>query len=316
MDEGFPRTIAANWPAEGMNATLPSGFETAVDASFQGLDGRTYVFKDGRYAASGDATAHPVAQRWGRLRNTFDGAPQIDAAYTEGAALYLLRGDQVARYVDSIENAGVRVDEGYPRRLEEHFRDLPAEFESGIQAAFAGHGTGVTLFKDGRVITDPGDRIVRRVDKRWGQLGPVLPTATVDAAFVGRDGKTYLFSGDRYVRYSGADYSYVEPGFPRLIARDWGGMDRVDAAFVLDGATLPVRDRRAAVPRRRSRTSPTGPPTRPTSTPARCPPEVRERLLGQGLQLAAEARVEGRSPQWTVPLDQGRPVDGAPRPDG
>ena len=53
VDEGYPRTIAANWPAEGMHSTLPSGFETAVGASFQGLDGRTYVFKDGRYAASG-----------------------------------------------------------------------------------------------------------------------------------------------------------------------------------------------------------------------------------------------------------------------
>ncbi len=309
VDEGFPRTIAANWPAEGMNSTLPSGFETAVGASFQGLDGRTYVFKDGRYAASGDATAHPVAQRWGRLRNTFDGAPQIDAAYTEGGALYLLRGDQVARYVDSIENAGVRVEEGYPRRLEEHFRDLPAEFESGIQAAFAGDGTGVTLFKDGRVINlTPGDRIVRRVDKRWGQLGPVLPTATVDAAFVGRDGKTYLFSGDRYVRYSGADYSYVEPGFPRMIARDWGGMDRVDAAFVLDDVTYLFGTAgllfRVAVPDESD-----WPAYEADLDAGEVPAEVRERLLGQGLQLAADARVEGRSPQWTVPLDQGRSVE-------
>ena len=138
-----------------MHATLPPGFETAVDASFQGLDGRTYVFKDGRYAASGDAAAQPVADRWGRVRNAFAGATRIDSAYAEGAAVYLLRGDQVVRYVDSIENGGVRVDEGYPRRLEQHFADLPAEFESGIEAAFAGAGPGVTLFKNGRTISPP-----------------------------------------------------------------------------------------------------------------------------------------------------------------
>ena len=54
VDEGYPRTIAGNWVAEGLHGALPPGFETAVDASFQGLDGRAYLFEGGRYAASGD----------------------------------------------------------------------------------------------------------------------------------------------------------------------------------------------------------------------------------------------------------------------
>ena len=124
----------------------------------------------------------------------------------------------------------------------------------------------------------------------------------------GRDGKTYLFSGDRYVRYSGADYSYVEPGFPRLIARDWGGMDRVDAAFVLDDVTYLFGTAgllfRVAVPDESD-----WPAYEADLDAGEVPAEVRERLLGQGLQLAADARVEGRSPQWTVPLDQGRSVE-------
>ena len=179
----------------------------------------------------------PVGERWGRVRNAFLDAGRIDAAYAEDSALYLLLGDQVVRYVDCIENAGVQVDEGYPRRLEQHFPDLPAEFETrdrgGLRRARRGRAA-VQGRPDGH---PPGDRIVRRVDRRWAQLGPVLPTGTVDAAFVGLDGKTYLFSGDRYVRYSGADYSHVDAGYPRLIARDWGGMTSVDVAFVLDGRT-------------------------------------------------------------------------------
>ena len=73
--------------------------------------------------------------------------------------------------------------------------------------------------------------------EQWGVLGPILPSGTVDAAFVGLDGKTYLFSGDRYLRYSGADYATVDVGYPRAIAGDWGGLRRVDASFVLDGTT-------------------------------------------------------------------------------
>jgi hypothetical protein len=309
VDEGYPRTIAGNWPAEGLNAALPPGFETAVDASFHGLDGRTYLFKDGRYAASGDAATQPVGKRWGRVRNAFLDATRIDAAYTEGSVLYLLRGDQIVRYVDCIENGGVRVDEGYPRRLEQHFTDLPAEFESGIEAAFAEPGAGVHLFKDGRTVSPPpGDRIVRRVDRRWAQLGLVLPSGTVDAAFVGLDGKTYVFSGDRYIRYSGADYSYVDAGFPRLVARDWGGMERVDAAFVLDGKTylfgtagllfrLPVPEETDWVAYEADLDA------------GEVPPELRERLLAHGLRLTADGRVQGHSPQWTVPTEHGLRVE-------
>jgi Tc toxin complex TcA C-terminal TcB-binding domain/Neuraminidase-like domain/Hemopexin len=312
VDEGYPRTIAGNWAAEGLHAALPPGFETSVDASFHGLDGRTYLFAGGRYAVSGDTTTQPVGNRWGRVRNAFLDATRIDAAYTEGSALYLLVGDQVVRYVDCIENGGVRVDDGYPRRLEQHFEDLQAEFETGIEAAFAEPGAGVHLFKDGRTVSPaPGDRIVRRVDRRWAQLGQVLPSGTVDAAFVGLDGKTYLFSGDRYIRYSGADYSYVDAGFPRLIARDWGGMEHVDAAFVLDGRThlfgtaetlfrIPVTQEfdRLANERRLDAGD--------------VPPELRERLLTHGLRTAAdgrvERRVEGQGPEWTVPLDGGGQV--------
>ena len=147
----------------------------------------------------------------------------------------------------------MRVDEGYPRRLEQHFTDLPAEFESGLEAAFAEPGSSrVHLFKDGRTVSPAaGDRIVRRVDKRWGQLGPVLPTGTVDAAFVGVDGRTYLFSGDRYLRYTGADYSRVDAGYPRRIAADWAGIVGVDAAFVLDGTTHVFGTAGRAVPHSR-----------------------------------------------------------------
>ncbi|MEV6304895.1 hemopexin repeat-containing protein [Actinoplanes sp. NPDC051861] len=80
------------------------------------------------------------------------------------------------------------------------------------------------------------DGVVTATAERWGVLRPALPSGTVDAAFVGLDGKTYLFSGDTYLRYSGTDYTVVDSGYPRLISRDWGGLTSVDASLVLDGS--------------------------------------------------------------------------------
>ena len=77
-----------------------------------------------------------------------------------------------------------------------------------------------------------------RISKRWGLIDNTLrQTGRVDAALAGLDGKVYLFSGAQYVRYSGSDLSRVDEGYPRTIARDWGGLPGVEAAFVLDGKT-------------------------------------------------------------------------------
>ena len=42
----------------------------------------------------------------------------------------------------------------------------------------------------------------------------------MDAAFVWRGTKTYLFSDDQYVRYSGSDYRYVDAGYPKSVVAD------------------------------------------------------------------------------------------------
>ncbi|MEL6456515.1 MAG: hemopexin repeat-containing protein, partial [Cyanobacteria bacterium J06623_5] len=53
------------------------------------------------------------------------------------------------------------------------------------------------------------------------------------------------------VRYSSGNYAYVDEGYPKGIAGDWGGLDLVDAAFILDGKTyligLDNEDNRAYV---------------------------------------------------------------------
>ncbi|WP_214318508.1 hemopexin repeat-containing protein [Nonomuraea sediminis] len=206
-----------------------------IDAAFVDKDGRTYVISGDQYVrySTGDYTVvdegfprtwegqvplfqdregrfHYPTEPWGRIRNVFEQATSIAAAYTDGSAHYLVSGDQVVRYSDDLENDGVCVDDGYPQRWR----------ETGVQAAFKDANGVLHLIREGDT---------------WGTLAPM--SGTVDAAFVGLDGRTYLFSGDRYLRYTGDEYTTVDQGYPRSIAGDWGGLTRVDAAFVLDGTT-------------------------------------------------------------------------------
>jgi Tc toxin complex TcA C-terminal TcB-binding domain/Neuraminidase-like domain/Hemopexin/Salmonella virulence plasmid 28.1kDa A protein len=222
VDEGYPRPVAEWREREGREVVV-TGPAGPLDA-FQAPDGTIHVLTG--------------AAGWGRVRNAFDNLATLDAAYSGGAAVHLFAGGQVVRYSDSIENDGVRVDEGYPRNIHTAITDVPAQFESGVEAAFVDQTGVLHLFKDGRTASVGGtDTAITQTARRWGVLAPALPSGTIDAAFAGLDGKTYLFSGGTYLRYSTADYSAVDAGYPRAIDADWGGLSSVDVAFVLDGST-------------------------------------------------------------------------------
>lgn len=319
VDEGYPRRIA-DWGGEvGRTAPLPERFRRSWDAAFRGHDDTTYLFagdsflavRDGDAADPGvpraadtDAVVAPVAGFWGRIANVLADTGRVDAAYVDGPALHVYSGHQVTRYTGGVEHADLVADEGYPRRIEAHHGDVPAEFEGGVEAAFADGSGAVHLFKDGRTVSlrGGGGGAVIETARRWGRLTPALPTDAVDAVMVGRDGRTYLFSGDVYLRYSGADYSLVDVGYPRRVAGDWGGLRRVDAAFVADGAThlfgsvgalfdLSVDEGAAG-------------DTAELSA-GRLPWRLRQRLLAHGIAVGDDPTVAGSAPRWTVTVDGG-----------
>ncbi|MBO2451668.1 hypothetical protein J4573_31575 [Actinomadura barringtoniae] len=216
VDEGYPRPISEWREREGLDQALAG----PTDA-FQAPDGTIYVI-------SGDAAG------WGLVRSAFDDLERLDAAYASPSAVHLFAGGQTVQYSDSVENAEVHVDEGYPRKIE----DVPPRFESGIDAGFTDAQGRRHLFRNGRTITLPDDGLIDvATESRWGILSGVLPSGKVDSALAGLDGSTYLFSGTTYLRYSTDDYSAVDPGYPQSIAKDWAGLTSVDASFVMDGAT-------------------------------------------------------------------------------
>ncbi|WP_214318722.1 hemopexin repeat-containing protein [Nonomuraea sediminis] len=203
VDEGFPRPAAE-----------------FGELGFQGKDGAFHAF------AGADFAGAPAA---------LTGPP--DAAFADATGVYVFKGGHVARHTAALENEDLHVDDGFPVKIETRFPTVPAEFESGVEAAFTDAGGVLHLFKDGRTVALKGSAEVVATATRWGTMPQAFPSEHVDSAFVGLDGRTYLFSGGTYIRYSSADYSRVDLGYPRAISPDWGGLTGVDASFVLDGET-------------------------------------------------------------------------------
>jgi hypothetical protein len=271
VDEGYPRPVTEWQEREGLDETLAGPLD-----AFQAPDGRVFVLTG--------------ATGWGRVRNAFDGIERLDAAQATASAVHLYAGGQVVRYSDSIENGGVLADEGHPRAI----HGVPARFEGGVDAAFTDPAGVLHLFKAGDTASVGGqDASTVPTAHRWGVLSPALPGRTVDAAFAGLDGRTYLFGGGTYLRYSTADYSAVDPGYPRTVNADWGGLSRVDAAFVMDGATflfgvggtlfeLPVE-------------------LHDDLTAAHLTPALRNRFAEHGLTVTA---ISGSAPTWTVATEE------------
>jgi hypothetical protein len=98
----------------------------------------------------------------------------------------------------------------------------------------------------GRSYAKPDDGYPRPLTDDWWNL-PDTPTdaeapfSSVDAVLAGKDGRTYLFSGDRFVVF---DNRHRWWSAPKRLRKDWDSIpfDRVDAAFLgSDGKTYVFR---------------------------------------------------------------------------
>ncbi len=249
VDEGYPKSIKGNWRNELSDIALPTAFYESIDASFQSTEGVAYLFKGDNFVSSEDfSKEQPIRTSWGKVKNNFAEANKLDAACAYGGKAYLFAGNQVMAYADSLENNAVKGMDGSPMSLETYLPGLPDIFDNGADAVFCQDEKGAVmhLFKDEQYLRyqrtatgkPPTKLLAENTKAKWGKVtNHLAETGIVDAAFVGLDGKTYLFSGDQYFRYSGYNYTEVDEGFPRSIRHDWGGLLRVDAAFILDGKT-------------------------------------------------------------------------------
>lgn len=241
VDQGYPKSIADDWPKENLDIDFPSSFKSDLDAAFEGTDGYSYFFKGDQFISSEDSSKIiDITEQWGHTKYDFSDIDQIDAAYDVDGEVYLFSGDNVIKYEDCIENDDLQVADGFPAKIMDQFDFLPDEFNKGIDASFKGADGNLYHFKDDQVVkVGPENSIeMSNTDEVWGRVRNNLAIGgKVDAALVGLDGKTYIFSGHQYWRYSTEDYTKADPGFPARISEDWHDIVTVDAAFVLDGKT-------------------------------------------------------------------------------
>ena len=241
VDQGYPKFIAEDWNNENLPIQLPLSFARDLGPMFNGLDGYSYAFLENRYISSDDNRVRSVAEMWGHSEYDFGHPDRIDAALASRGHYLFFLNDKVVKYAGSIELANLQPEVGYPRSLHQEFPSLPDEFVSGIDAAMHGLDDRIYLFRnDDFVAINPETGTTTTAETRavWGVVpNDIARIGQVDAAFVGLDGYTYLFSGDRYVRYSGSNYAQVDDGFPRKIDQDWQGLTRVTGAVVLADKT-------------------------------------------------------------------------------
>lgn len=241
IDEEYPKKIADSWQDENLKVSLPDHFIDEHGAAFEGTDGNSYFFNHSKFVSSENKGEMDVADYWGRMEYEFKGADHIDAVLKDGANVYLFAGDIMVKYTDCLENEGVRVADGFPKRIIDQFPALPYEFAKGIDAAFKGEDGKIHLIKDKYAVSfkeGAKDISLLNLDETWGIVkNNILATGKVDAVLSALDGRVYMFSGDQYFRYSTDDYSKVDSGYPRLTSEDFYGLKKVEAAFILDGKT-------------------------------------------------------------------------------
>ena len=252
VDQGYPKSIAEDWNSENLAIQLPAKYAEDLGPMFDGVDEYSYAFLGNTYVSSEDGQVRPAAEKWGHREYNFGHPSQLNAALACQGNYYLFLDNKVAKYVGSIELANLQPEDSYPKGIHQEFSNLPDEFTAGIDAALYGWDESIYLFRDDEYVSiDPENNVVKEVTddtgevtlaqvtrEQWGKVtNDIANSGTVDAAFVGLDGYTYLFSGEQYVRYSGHDYGQVDDGFPRDIAKDWEGLTTVTAAFVLGNKT-------------------------------------------------------------------------------
>jgi hypothetical protein len=241
MDDGYPKDIAGNWEKEDVEKSLPADIVGSKGSSVLAKSGKRYIFKKNKYSSSDDYTKFAdVNTFWGKVKNNFVNIDHIDAAYFKDSKAFIISGDQVVSFTNSVETEELQVDPGSPKSFENIRPDWLENLGGKVHAAYTNFNGTTHYFGKEKYIsisaTTVGSAVA--INERWARVNNnIANTGQIDAALDGLDGKIYLFSGSHYYRYSTDDYSKVDEGYPRPITEDWGGLEAVDAATILDGKT-------------------------------------------------------------------------------
>ncbi len=205
-------------------------FMTGIDAALWRLSNdRMYLFSGPWFVrltnqtGDGPESGYPtlIGSNWRGLPADFRSG--IDAALMResNGKVYFFKGDQYVRIGDDS-----RVEAGYPKRIGDAWRGLPADFQRDIDAAlYRDSNNKIYFFKGSRYVRigadssmDPG--YPKPISGNWPGL-PSRFTAGFDAALMRwGNGKIYAFKGREYVRWSRVANG-IDAGYPRAVHGAW-----------------------------------------------------------------------------------------------
>ncbi len=226
VDPGYPQPIAGNWNG------LPASFEAGIDAAvWRASNGKIYFFKGSQYVRMTGADMdtgypQPIAGNWKGLNASFNAG--IDAAVwrPSNGKIYFFKGNQYARLTDT------EMDAGYPTSISGNWKELPASFTSGIDAAlWHADKEKIYLFK-GNQYARMSNGVACLMSSNVAEVCGYTPShlgweafmARIDASvYRGDNNKTYLFSREWYARFSTVG-GEMDEGYPKLIRNHWHGL--------------------------------------------------------------------------------------------
>jgi hypothetical protein len=168
----------------------------------------------------------------------------IDAAETNSAGqIYFFKGDRYVRF----KPVPTGMEPNYPIVTSGNFKNMPASFNSGIDAATTSKGGKIYFFRGDLYIgfsdlsVGMDSQYPVRTSGNWRGM-PSSFNASVDAALTDDSGRFYLFKHDQYVRFTVLTGS-VDTDYPQSIASKWTGMPEsfdagIDAALMTNAGDV------------------------------------------------------------------------------
>ncbi|NEO53219.1 MAG: hypothetical protein F6K54_09085 [Okeania sp. SIO3B5] len=236
-EAGYPKAIHEEF------ANLPGKFVSGINAALSYEDGdnpnknKIYLFRDDEFVTIGN-----ILDNDGNVLDNDDNVivnserkaiikQNVTIAIDWTGALNLSGSDIIDSSGNTISSGGTFTKDDGGNFLLEGTIVIDSSYNIF-------NSEGKLIIDSNGNIADSNGNITTPTRDSWGIVtNEIASLGKVDAAFVGLDGYTYLFSGDRYVRYSGKNYGEVDDGFPRLIKDDWEGLTEVTGALVLENKT-------------------------------------------------------------------------------
>ena len=139
---------------------------------------------------------------------------------------------------------GNKIEEGYPTKIHNGWKDLPQYWRTGIDAAIRCEPTKETIFFKGREYFTiqngyPVSKIPKKLPGEFMNL-PRFFHSNIDAGvYLPNIARLYLFKGNQYVRIK---LNKVEQGYPKKLPGEWKNLPTefcsgIEAALHRSGTT-------------------------------------------------------------------------------